>query len=427
LAFLKGLNNTILNIKPKSVEQLFFDEYEDSKNTVEIYENYSYSLDFKSGNYKWLDDEFNLMLNENQNKLSIEIEYLPLILTYMRINEFMESEHNSMVSFLSTELTKSTNELINKESIAYTFDQSGRNVILFIKRIEQDLFEHHIIINYDGHDNYFDMMMILNEQKIKKLYSDLIDETNKLRIKILPTIIENMTKSSNNIIEKINVIKSQDIKDIKDKYFNIYDFDLLDFIEKEVHRSLIDDLNEYVFYVKTNSYDEENDFKPKVELDFLIEDMDSLEKELKQVINDAHIFNNSEFEEVNYELYDEIEEEFMEHMDKLIAEDKIEDEEDFIIEGKSIIESLQFVYDDLEAEKIDIERKILLNMINAYGISIINENYNIIQNVFDKLNLDFEIEKLYEVSEDKKISDYKEWYNKLFKLTGRNLKKEINN
>jgi hypothetical protein len=126
-------------------------------------------------------------------------------------------------------------------------------------------------------------------------------------------------------------------------------------------------------------------------------------------------------------LYDEIEEEFMEHMDKLIAEDKIEDEEDFIIEGKSIIESLQFVYDDLEAEKIDIERKILLNMINAYGISIINENYNIIQNVFDKLNLDFEIEKLYEVSEDKKISDYKEWYNKLFKLTGRNLKKEINN
>jgi hypothetical protein len=236
-----------------------------------------------------------------------------------------------------------------------------------------------------------------------------------------------MTKSSNNIIEKINVIKSQDIKDIKDKYFNIYDFDLLDFIEKEVHRSLIDDLNEYVFYVKTNSYDEENDFKPKVELDFLIEDMDSLEKELKQVINDAHIFNNSEFEEVNYELYDEIEEEFMEHMDKLIAEDKIEDEEDFIIEGKSIIESLQFVYDDLEAEKIDIERKILLNMINAYGISIINENYNIIQNVFDKLNLDFEIEKLYEVSEDKKISDYKEWYNKLFKLTGRNLKKEINN
>jgi predicted RND superfamily exporter protein len=141
----------------------------------------------------------------------------------------------------------------------------------------------------------------------------------------------------------------------------------------------------------------------------------------------TRIFNNSEFEEVNYELYDEIEEEFMEHMDKLIAEDKIEDEEDFIIEGKSIIESLQFVYDDLEAEKIDIERKILLNMINAYGISIINENYNIIQNVFDKLNLDFEIEKLYEVSEDKKISDYKEWYNKLFKLTGRNLKKEINN
>jgi hypothetical protein len=426
LAFLKGLNNTNLKIKPKSVEQLFFDEYEDSKNTIEIYENYSYSVDFKSGNYKWFDDEFNLLTNESEDKLSIEIEYIPLILTYMRINEFMESGKRSMLSFLSTELTKVTNELINKESIAYTFDQSGRNVMLFIKKLEKDLYEHHIIVNFDGHDNYFDLMALSNEQKIKKFYSDLIDETNKLRIKILPTIIENMTQFSNNIIEKINVIKSQDIKDIRDKYFNIFDFDILEFIEREVHRTILDDLNEYIYYVKTNSYDEDSEFKPKVELDFLIEDMDSLEKELRQVINDAHIFNNSESEEVNYELYDEIEEELMEHMDKLIS-DEIIDEDDFIIEGKSIIESLQFVYDDIDAEKVEIERKILLNIINAYGISIINENFNLIQKIFYKLNLEEELEKLYEVSEDKKISDYKKWYNKLFELTGRNLKKEINN
>jgi hypothetical protein len=235
-----------------------------------------------------------------------------------------------------------------------------------------------------------------------------------------------MTQFSNNIIEKINVIKSQDIKDIKDKYFNIFDFDILEFIEREVHRPILDDLNEYVFYVKTNSYDEDSEFKPKVELDFLIEDMDSLEKELRQVINDAHLFNNSESGEVNYELYDEIEEELMEHMDKLIS-DEIIDEDDFIIEGKSIIESLQFVYDDIDAEKVEIERKILLNIINAYGISIINENFNLIQKIFYKLNLEEELEKLYEVSEDKKISDYKKWYNKLFELTGRNLKKEINN
>ncbi|MDK2945354.1 hypothetical protein [Geotoga petraea] len=426
MAFLKGLNNTNLKIKPKSVEQLFFDEYEDSKNTIEIYENYSYSVDFKSGNYKWFDDEFNLLTNESEDKLSIEIEYIPLILTYMRINEFMESGKRSMLSFLSTELTKVTNELINKESIAYTFDQSGRNVMLFIKKLEKDLYEHHIIVNFDGHDNYFDLMALSNEQKIKKFYSDLIDETNKLRIKILPTIIENMTQFSNNIIEKINVIKSQDIKDIRDKYFNIFDFDILEFIEREVHRTILDDLNEYIYYVKTNSYDEDSEFKPKVELDFLIEDMDSLEKELRQVINDAHIFNNSESEEVNYELYDEIEEELMEHMDKLIS-DEIIDEDDFIIEGKSIIESLQFVYDDIDAEKVEIERKILLNIINAYGISIINENFNLIQKIFYKLNLEEELEKLYEVSEDKKISDYKKWYNKLFELTGRNLKKEINN
>jgi hypothetical protein len=116
----------------------------------------------------------------------------------------------------------------------------------------------------------------------------------------------------------------------------------------------------------------------------------------------------------------------MEHMDKLIS-DEIIDEDDFIIEGKSIIESLQFVYDDIDAEKVEIERKILLNIINAYGISIINENFNLIQKIFYKLNLEEELEKLYEVSEDKKISDYKKWYNKLFELTGRNLKKEINN
>lgn len=427
MAFLKGLNNTTLKISPKSLEQLFFDEYEDTKNTVDIYENYSYSIDFKSGDYKWFDDEFNLMLEKNEDSLNIEIEYIPLILTYMRINEFMGTKKKSMISFLSTDLTKITNELISKESVAYTFDQSGRNVILFIKKIKNDLFEHHIIFNCDGHDNYFDLMTLSNEQKIKKLYSDLIDETNKLRIKILPNIIENMKQTSNDIIEKIKIIKSQDIKDIKDKYFNIFDFDVVEFIEKQVHRSLLDDLNEYVFYLKTISYDDDLTLKPKVELDFLIEDMDSLEKELKQVINDSDIFNNNENEKVNYELYDEIEEDFMEHMDKLIVDNGIEDEEDFIIEGKSIIESLQFIYDDVENKKIDVERKLLLNMINAYGISVINENYNIIKNIFDKLNLEYEIEKLYEVSEDKKISDYKKWYNKLFELTGRNLKKEIKN
>lgn len=426
MAFLRGLNSSYLKIKPDTVEQLFFDEYEDN-NSIEIFENYSYSISFKSGNFNWYDNEFNLIPSDNTDELKIEIEYLPLILTYLRLNEFFESDNKSMISFLSTDLSRVTSELINKESVAYTFDQSGRNVILFLNKVDNNLYEHHIIVNYDGHDNYFDLMMIVNSESIKKMYSNLIDETNKLRIKILPKIIENMTKSSHKIIEKINVIKSQDIKDIKDKYFNIYNFDIIDFIEKEVHRNLIDDLNEYVFYLKNNSLDDDEDIKPKVELDFLIEDMDHLEKELKQVLNDTDLFSNENYEEINYELYDEIEEEFMEHMDKLIADEKIDDEEDFIIEGKSIIESLQFLYDDLEAERIDIERKILLNMINAYGILTINENHRIIQKIFDKLNLDFEIERLYEVSEDKKISDYKTWYSKLFELTGRTLKKEIKN
>lgn len=426
MAFLRGLNSSYLKIKPDTVEQLFFDEYEDN-NSIEIFENYSYSISFKSGNFNWYDNEFNLIPSDNTDELKIEIEYLPLILTYLRLNEFFESDNKSMISFLSTDLSRVTSELINKESVAYTFDQSGRNVILFLNKVDNNLYEHHIIVNYDGHDNYFDLMMIVNSENIKKMYSNLIDETNKLRIKILPKIIENMTKSSHKIIEKINVIKSQDIKDIKDKYFNIYNFDIIDFIEKEVHRNLIDDLNEYVFYLKNNSLDDDEDIKPKVELDFLIEDMDHLEKELKQVLNDTDLLSNENYEEINYELYDEIEEEFMEHMDKLIADEKIDDEEDFIIEGKSIIESLQFLYDDLEAERIDIERKILLNMINAYGILTINENHRIIQKIFDKLNLDFEIERLYEVSEDKKISDYKTWYSKLFELTGRTLKKEIKN
>jgi len=427
LAFLKGLNSSYLQAKPDTVEQLFFDEYDDRENNIEIFENYSYSISFKSGNYTWYDNEFSGVQNDNMEDLKIEIEYLPLVLTYMRINEFFESKKESMVSFLSTDLTRDTSELINKENIAYTFDQSGRNVILFLKKTKEDLYEHHIIMNFFGHDNYFDLMTLADKNSIKDLYSDLIDETNKLRISILPSIIENMTKSSHKIIEKINVVKSQDIKDIKDKYFNIYDFDLINFIHREVHRPLIDDFNEHVFYIKTSSYDEEKEFKPKVELDFLIEDMDHLERELKQVLSDSTLFNDESTEEVNYELFDEIEEEFMEHMDMLIADDKIEDEEDFVIEGKSILESMQFLSEKDETNQDEFERKILLDMINAYGISTINDNHRIIQKIFDKLNLDFEIEKLYEVSEDKKISDYKSWYNNLFEITGRNLKKEINN
>ena len=91
MIILKGNYGDYMKLRPVSVKKIFLDESMLKNNKdPDIYEKYIYEVEGRFGNYKWFNNEFNLdeKGNGKLEKLTFDIEYIPLILTILRINAF---------------------------------------------------------------------------------------------------------------------------------------------------------------------------------------------------------------------------------------------------------------------------------------------------------------------------------------------------
>jgi hypothetical protein len=99
-----------------------------------------------------------------------------------------------------------------------------------------------------------------------------------------------------------------------------------------------------------------------------------------------------------------------------------ESKEELHGEIKSIIDTFKSAFDNDFKEKEDFEKKLIIDIINTYGIESVRNNIESLASFFEFVNLTHELEDLYLLSEDKKINDYKRWYKKLFEMKGKNIK-----
>lgn len=222
----------------------------------------------------------------------------------------------------------------------------------------------------------------------------------------------------------------------------------------------MDHLN-YIYYVKTHANDEnsEEEYDPdEVQIDFLIEDMKDIEQSeefgnfFDDDDDDEDNFyedeNNINSDEENYSgmfdrkmnknnpnvrdmLLSSFEDVFFEELDKLMFSEEIKNDE---FEKKIVLKQLKDevenffgLFEEKEDYREEMEKKFLLDIINSYGIDKIRLFSGDIQYIFEKINLSDEIEKTYEISEDKKLNDYKEWVKNLILKKGKNIKNIIKN
>jgi hypothetical protein len=87
LAFLKGTSGDYISVRPVGIKKIVIND-----NNEDILERYSYEVEVKSGNYIWTNNEFSAIKSNSIDKLSIDFEYNPLVLTLLRINMFLKSD-----------------------------------------------------------------------------------------------------------------------------------------------------------------------------------------------------------------------------------------------------------------------------------------------------------------------------------------------
>ena len=66
-------------------------------------------------------------------------------------------------------------------------------------------------------------------------------------------------------------------------------------------------------------------------------------------------------------------------------------------------------------------------MVNAYGIEQITDKKDLISEIFEEIDLTTDLNEIYEISEDKILNDYKNWYKDLISKKGKSMKEVTNN
>lgn len=428
MAFLNSIDKKKIQIKPNFLKRIMFNDPNNDINDTdfEIMEKYDFEFDTSLNSYKWFDNEFNLDIEQGLENIKINFEYTSLILTVTRINKFFKSKKRNMISVLSSDFNSTSTEVISKNMFYYLLGEGSDLTFLYLKR-NKEYFEHHIIFSASDQNNFFDFKLYCKKKDILDFYKNLIKEINDYREEILPGMIKNMSSFYKDYLEKIDFIDYEDIKNISDDHFQLTNIDIENSIQ---NHDCSQELREYIDHIKylkseeKNLYDEnlEEESDNSVEMEFYIEDMENLENEFKEIYNEVEKdFINDTYKSSN--LLAEIEEEFMELMDQIIFEDLDPSELKLIInEIKTIIDSVKYTMEDNIKDKVDFEKKILLDSINAYGIKKIKEKKEYIKEILEYINLDIDVDKLYLKSEDKKINDYKLWYKEIFKKYGKSLK-----
>jgi len=218
LAILKGLKGDYFELTPIFLSKILFNQSEKAEKRLDITEKYTYEVNAHTGNYKWFDNEFNLDVNSNTEKLKMYIEYIPLVLSVIRLKDFFKSENKTILIPLSTEIESSTQDIINFNSLSYTLSESTDSFMIYIKK-RRKYYEHHIIFSTFDYQNYFDIALLTTSENIINFYKELLSETNKFRLDILPNVIGRFGSEDLGMMEKIKLIPYSEIANMHDKFF----------------------------------------------------------------------------------------------------------------------------------------------------------------------------------------------------------------
>jgi hypothetical protein len=434
MIILKGNYGDYMKLRPVSVKKIFLDESMLRNNKdPDIYEKYIYEVEGRFGNYKWFNNEFNLegRGNGKLDKLTFDIEYIPLILTILRINAFFKSKKKSMISVLASDHENQTSEIIAEESFIYSLNESNNLSFLFLRKIGKGLIEHHLIFTNDYGD-HFDMYIESDRKSIESFYKNLLNETNNFRVAILPNIAQKISPFYEKIIEKIAIVNYENVYNITDDFFTLYNLNPKEFLKNSEPRQELERFTNYLFNGKNEEedyyFDEDID---DVDIDFTIKNMEDIEDELKDITdlqNRDQFLGNSYYYNESYDLFIEMEEEFMDFMDHIIFDENLkkQDKEYYLEKIKRMINEVSLIFQDLK-EKKEFERELLLDMVNAYGIEQITDKKDLISEIFEEIDMTTDLNEIYEISEDKILNDYKNWYKDLIFKKGKSMKEVINN
>jgi hypothetical protein len=260
-----------------------------------------------------------------------------------------------------------------------------------------------------------------------------LNETNNFRVAILPNIAQKISPFYEKIIEKIAIVNYENVNNITDDFFTLYNLNPKEFLKNSEPRQ---ELERYTNYLFNGKNDEEEDYSfdddiDDVDIDFTIKNMEDIEDELKDIAdlqNNDQFLGNSYYYNESYDLFIEMEEEFMDLMDHIIFDENLKkrDREYYLEKIKSMINEVSIIFQDLK-EKKEFERELLLDMVNAYGIEQITNKKDLISEIFEEIDMTTDLNEIYEISEDKILNDYKNWYKDLISKKGKSMKEVTNN
>jgi len=184
--------------------------------------------------------------------------------------------------------------------------------------------------------------------------------------------------------------------------------------------------------MKENGYDEKSsdDLQDQdeqeddeVEVSFIIDDIEDLESEIEQILENAvpdavqHDIKAYDTDIDFNDILAGIEEDFMEIMDNFFFSAQEEEKEEIIEELIEVKDKI-YTYSKKNDTKEEFEKKLIVDLINAYGIEEVNKNIKHLKEIFSAIEIDGKLENYYDISEEKKINEYKNWYRKIFSKKG---------
>jgi len=435
MIILKGVYGDFMKLRPSWVKKIFVDDTSiKNKKGPELFEKYTYEIEGRFGNYKWLNNEFNLEDEGDNTKLQelkIDIEYIPLILTIFRINTFFKSSKKSVISLLSTEQENRTAEIITEESLVYALNESSESVFVYLKKLKKGIIEHHLVFSHGNYGNFYDLNIETDEKGIRNFYKNLLNETNNFRVAVLPTITQKSSPYYNKILEKLEIVNYEDILGITDEFFSLFDISPNDIVGNITAQK---DLESYANYL--SNLRNENDFYyfdedvDDLDIDFSVKNMEELEDEIKDSINDSeelYSIDNT-YEDEYFDIFLELEEEFMDFMDRVMFDDSLDEEikRKYLMGVKNLINEISALFNNLKSKK-EFEKEILLDLVNAYGIDQIKLKKELFSQIFDEIDMENDLKDIYEISEDKVLNDYKKWYKEVIYKKGKSMMEFIKN
>lgn len=435
MIILKGVYGDFMKLRPSWVKKIFVDDTSiKNEKGPELFEKYTYEIEGRFGNYKWLNNEFNLEDEGDNTKLQelkIDIEYIPLILTIFRINTFFKSSKKKVNSLLSTEQENRTAEIITEESLVYALNESSESVFVYLKKLKKGIIEHHLVFSHGNYGNFYDLNIETDEKGIRNFYKNLLNETNNFRVAVLPTITQKSSPYYNKILEKLEIVNYEDILGITDEFFSLFDISPNDIVGNITAQK---DLESYANYL--SNLRNENDFYyfdedvDDLDIDFSVKNMEELEDEIKDSINDSeelYSIDNT-YEDEYFDIFLELEEEFMDFMDRVMFDDSLDEEikRKYLMGVKNLINEISALFNNLKSKK-EFEKEILLDLVNAYGIDQIKLKKELFSQIFDEIDMENDLKDIYEISEDKVLNDYKKWYKEVIYKKGKSMMEFIKN